>query len=80
MNKCYLLSGLVETVGEGEGGVNQESSTYISPLPCMKYTASGRLLYSTGGSAQCSVTTYRGKMGVGDGNEAKGRGYMYRYS
>ena len=57
-----------------------ESSIDIYTLPCVKQMASGKLLYSIGSSAQCSVTTYRDKMGVGDGNEAKGRGYMYRYS
>ena len=32
-----------------------ESSTDVCTLPCVRYIASGKLLYSTGNSAQCSV-------------------------
>ena len=37
--------------GEGEGGMNWEISTDIYILPCVKQTASGKLLYSPGSPA-----------------------------
>ena len=43
--------------GDGERGTNWEIRIDINILPCVKYTASGDLLYSTGSSAQCSVMT-----------------------
>ena len=49
--------GLVDTVGAGGNGPNGESSVDIDTLPCVKQTASGKLLYSTGCSAQGSVMT-----------------------
>ena len=43
---------LGDTVGEGEGRVNCESSTDIRTLPCVKQTASGELsLVFCGGPA-----------------------------
>ena len=44
----------VDTVGEEDGGMNG-ITIYI--LPCVKQIASGKLLYSTGRSAQGSVMT-----------------------
>ena len=38
----------VGTVGEGEGGMNWESSADIYKLPCVKQTASGKLLLTQG--------------------------------
>ena len=51
--------------------MNWESSTdiYIYTLPCVKQIVSGKLLYNTGSSAQCSMTT-RG-MGWGGVKEAQ---------
>ena len=37
----------------------------IYTLPCIRWTANGRLLYSTGTAVQGSEMTYRGGMGVG---------------
>ena len=48
---------LVDTVGEGEGGMNWESSMEIYTLPCVKWIASGDLLCDSGSSTWCSVTT-----------------------
>ena len=45
----------VDTEGEGEGGMKIRFD--INTLPCVKYIASGNLLYSTGSSAWCSVMT-----------------------
>ena len=39
------------------GGMNWEIRFDINTLPCVKYISSGKLLYSTGSSAQCSVVT-----------------------
>ena len=44
----------------------------------VKQTASGKLLYNTGSSAQCSVTIWGGWR-VWEGGP-RGRGYMYTYS
>ena len=38
-------NGLVDTVGEGEGGTNRESSTNIYTLPRAKQIARGKVLY-----------------------------------
>ena len=46
-----------DTVGKGEGGTNWEIRIDIYILPCVKETASGNLLYSTGSSVQRSVMT-----------------------
>ena len=48
--------------GEGESGTSWQSRTDIYTLR-VKQLASGKLLYSTGSSALCSVMTDRGGMG-----------------
>ena len=55
----------MDSVGEGEGGTNQEIRIDIYTLSCIKQIASGKWLYSTGSSVQCSVGTWRDGMGVG---------------
>ena len=53
-----------------------ESSIDIYTLPCVKQMASGKLLYSIGSSAQCSVTTYR--VGIGGRRQVQKEGiYVY---
>ena len=60
-----IKNGWVDTEGKGEGGMNREIRieiytlihTYIYIYICVKYIASGNLLYSPGSSAQCSVMT-----------------------
>jgi len=52
--------------------MNRESSIAVSALPCVRQTASGKLLYNPGSSAQCPVMT-RGE-GWGHGREAQERG------
>ena len=49
-------NGRVDTGGRG-GGVNWEIRTDTFTLPCGKQIASGKMLYSTGSSAQGSVVT-----------------------
>ena len=41
----------------GDEGMNWEIRVDVYKLPCVKYRASGKLLYSTGNSAQCSAVT-----------------------
>ena len=53
----------MDTVGEGEGGMNGESNMETYTLPYVKQIASGNLLCDTGSSTQCSVKTWRGGMG-----------------
>ena len=48
---------LMNTAREGERGTNWESSIETYTLPCEKQLASGKLLYNTGSSTQCCVTT-----------------------
>ena len=47
----------VDTVGEGEGGKNWKSSIETYILLYVKQIASGKMLYNTGSSTWCSVTT-----------------------
>ena len=42
----------VDTVGEGEGGMNGESGIDIYTVSCVKQVACGNLQYNTGSSAQ----------------------------
>ena len=51
----------------GRGGTNWESSNDVNTLPCVKQTASRKLLYNTGNSTRCSVTTRTGGMGAAGG-------------
>ena len=50
-------SRLVDTVGEGEGGKNWESSIDIYTLSCVKQIDGGKLLNNTGSPAWDSVMT-----------------------
>ena len=54
----------VDMLGEGEWGINWEIRLDIYTLPCVKRIASGKPLWSTGSSAQCSVMTQSGDGGV----------------
>ena len=49
----------VGTAGEGEVGVDWESSTGVYTLPCVKQTASGKLLCNTGNTTWHSETAQR---------------------
>ena len=44
-------------MGEGEGGMNQESSTEKYTLSYVEMIANGKLMYNTGSSKQYSVIT-----------------------
>ena len=66
----------VDTVGEGEGGMNWECSIKTYVLPSVKQRASGTL-HNTGSSNQCSETSWRGGM-AGEGGRPK-REVMYVY-
>ena len=59
----------MNTEGERDGGMNWESGIDIYTLPCVKQTAGGKLLHSTGSSAQCTVM-----MGVGMAGEFRREG------
>ena len=66
----------MDTGEEKEHGVNWDSIINIHTLPCIKKIASGKLLYSTGSSAWCSMITYMG--GMGSGREVQEEGiYVY---
>ena len=45
---------LMDTVGEGEGGMNWESSMEMHTLSCVKEIANGKLLHRASNSAWCS--------------------------
>ena len=64
----------LDTVGEGEGGMNRESSMETHTLPYLNYIASGDLLYDSGSSNLCSLTTHRGRMGWEVGGSFKSMG------
>ena len=52
-----------------------KSSIDIYIIPCIKLIASGKVLYSTGSSAECSVMTSMGEMGEWGGSP-RGKGPM----
>ena len=45
---------LLDSVGEGEGGMIWEKSTETYTLPSVKYKSSGNLMCDAGHRAQCS--------------------------
>ena len=47
----------MEIEGEGEGGTNGDSNMETSTLSYVKLIVSGNLLYDSGRSNWCSVTT-----------------------
>ena len=62
---------LMDVEGEVEGGMNWESSIGIYIWPCVEQRANRNSLYSTGTSAWCSVTTWRGGMEVHEGGDIR---------
>ena len=62
-----------ERVGEIVSSIDR----YI--LPCVKQTASGKLLYGTGSPAWCSVMTWATGWGWWEGGSRE-RGYIYLYT
>lgn len=58
----------MDTVGAGEGRAQWEGDVYTRP--CVRWTASGGLLCSMGGSAQSSVMTWG--RGGGEGSRKGG--------
>ena len=61
----------MDTVGEGESGMNGESSIDIYIPPCVKQIAGEKLLRNIW-TAWCSLTTWRDGMGAGEGG-SRGR-------
>ena len=59
---------------EGEGEMNGQSSTDAYTLPYVKQTADGKLLCDSEDSDWGSVTTQRGRKGVGGWKEVKEEG------
>ena len=53
---AHMENRLVDTVWEGEGGANRESSMETCTLPYVKQIASGNFLCDTESSTQCSLT------------------------
>ena len=78
--KDFTFNRHVDTEGEEESEANWESSIGIYTLLCVKQTASGKLVYSTGSSARCSVMTESGGMGEVEGVIKKERICVYIYS
>ena len=62
-----LENGLVDTVGEGENGMNWESSLGTHTLPYVKEIVSGNLLYDAASSNQVLCDNLDGWNGVGGG-------------
>ena len=58
----------MDTVGEGEGGTNWESSTEKYSFN-VKSIGSGNLVYDSGCSNPCSVKTQKGRMEWENGRE-----------
>ena len=62
----------MDTVGEGEGGMNGESSIDIYTLPCVKQMAGEKLPINTGSPGWCSVMTKGSRVGEVEGG-SRGR-------
>jgi len=60
--------------GRMEGGMAGENSTGTYTLPYVKQTASGSVMCDTGTQSQCSVTTWRERVGR---ESSTGRGHIY---
>ena len=60
----------MDTVGEGEGGTNWESSTEKYSFN-VKSIASGNLVYDSGCSNPCSVKIQKGRMEWENGREVQ---------
>ena len=63
----------------GCGGMKWENEIDMCTLLCVNKIASGKLLFGTGRSAQCSVMTWRRGVWGGGGGGSKGRGYMIQH-
>ena len=61
----------MDTVGEGEDGMNWESSMETFTLPYVKYVASGNLLSDTGSSSPVLCDDLERWDEVGGGREVK---------
>ena len=72
---------LMDTVGEGEGGMIRENGIETYTLPQVKQIASGNLIYDTGNPkwVLCDNLEGWGGDGGGAGGESRGRGHMYAY-
>ena len=64
---CYVCP--IPKWGEGESGMNWESSLDVYILPCVKQVTSKKLIHNTGSSAWCSVIDYLKGLGL----EVEGR-------
>ena len=71
-----LENRLVDTFGEGEVGMNSESSIETYTLTYVKWIASGNLLYDTGSSNSVLCDNLEGWDGVGG---FRRRGHKYTY-
>ena len=68
-----VKDGPMDTVGEGEVNMNWESCVSTYTLPCVKQIGSRKWLCHTGSSAQGSVVTQSGRMGLGrEGDSREG--------
>ena len=65
---------LEDTAGKGEGGPNWESSIETDTLPCVKWIASGNLLYDAGNSNLVLCDNLKEWDGVGGGRETQVNG------
>ena len=63
--------------GEGKGGTNGKSCMETNTLPYVKQLASENLLYNSGSSSWCSVTTQRDRIGQEGGSGGRGHRYTF---
>ena len=66
----------MDTIGEGEDGMNWESCTETYTLLDVKQTASGNLLYDPGSSNPMLCDNLEGQDGVGDEREVQEGGVI----
>ena len=70
---------LLDSVGEGEGGMIRENSSDTSILPYVKQRTSASSVHKAGHSSWCSGTTQRGGVGRKVGGEFRLGGHLYTH-
>ena len=74
-----IKSRLLDSVGEGEGGMIWENSIETCILPCVKQIASPSSMHETGHSKPVHRDSPKGWDGEGGGSGVRDGGHMYTH-
>ena len=73
------MNSLLDSVGEGEGGIIWENGIETCKISYVKWIASPGLMYDTGSQGWCTGMTQRDGMGREVGGGVQDREHMYTY-